>query len=291
MRAKLLFFGFVIWGFGRRAFLGPNYRLRLARRGMLGCAVGARLRAKLLFFGFVIWGFGRRASLGPNYRLRLARRGMLGCAVGARLRAKLLFFGFTIWGFGRRAFLGPNYRLRLARRVTFANRGKSNQNRLPLHPAPASPGSPRSGAVPGARHEGPSMALAALAASLPLNPLHDTCARPAEGANWCGLRVWVGKARERSRKAEKQKSRKAEKQKSRKAEKQSCCGRERETTVHVGCIRKAMHRFRIGGVPGGLFASLLNPPLHLMQADAAITQTSATVGWKTATRFPPLARR
>ncbi len=118
------------------------------------------------------------------------------------LRAMLLSFGFTIWGFGRRAFLGPNYRLRPARRVTFANRGKSNQNRLPLHPAPALPGSPRSGAVPGARHEGPSMALAALAASLPLDPFHDTCARPAEGANWCGLMVLVWQSQKRSRKAE-----------------------------------------------------------------------------------------
>ena len=54
----------------------------------------------------------------------------------------------------------------------------------------------------------------------------------------------------------------------------------------VGCIREAMHRFRIGDVPGGLFASLRNPPYV---GDTAITQTSAAVGWKTAKRFPPLA--
>ncbi|WP_434458275.1 hypothetical protein JQR85_06830 [Stutzerimonas urumqiensis] len=125
--------------------------------------------------------------------------------VGARLRAMLLSFGFTIGSVGRRTFLGPSYRLRPARRVTFANRGKSNQNRLPLHPAPAAPGFPRFGAAPGARHEGPSMALAAFAASLPLNPFHDTCARPADGANWCGLLVLVWqsqKAKQKSRKAE-----------------------------------------------------------------------------------------
>ncbi|WP_162988072.1 hypothetical protein [Stutzerimonas urumqiensis] len=145
------------------------------------------MRAMLLSFGFTIWGFGRRAFRGPNYRLCLARRESLQVRRSQLAGEAFAFIlGVSLRRFERRAFLGPTYRLRLARRVTFANRGKNNQNRLPLHPAPALPGFPRSGAVPGARHEGPSMALAALAASLPLNPFHDTCAQPADGASGVG---------------------------------------------------------------------------------------------------------
>lgn len=47
-------------------------------------------------------------------------------------------------------------------------------------------GSPRSIAAPGARHEGPSMALAALAASMPLDPFHGDSARPDEGGIGAG---------------------------------------------------------------------------------------------------------
>ena len=50
-----------------------------------------------------------------------------------------------------------------------------------------------------------------------------------------------------------------------------------------------MHRFCIVGVPGGLFASLLNLPYVFEACRLAITEPSASVGWKTATRFPPLA--
>jgi len=59
---------------------------------------------------------------------------------------------------------------------------KSNQKEgHPRHQAPAAPGFPRSVVIPGARHEGPSMALVALAASLPLGPFHADSARPDEG--------------------------------------------------------------------------------------------------------------
>lgn len=59
---------------------------------------------------------------------------------------------------------------------------KSNQKEgHPRHQAPAAPGFPRSVVIPGARHEGPSMALAALAASMPLGPFHADSARPDEG--------------------------------------------------------------------------------------------------------------
>lgn len=58
------------------------------------------------------------------------------------------------------------------RRVTFANRGKSNQKRLPLHPAPAASrlGFPPSIAVPGARRHGPSWTEATFAASCRSTP-------------------------------------------------------------------------------------------------------------------------
>ncbi len=59
---------------------------------------------------------------------------------------------------------------------------KSNQKEgHPHRQAPAAPGFPPSVVIPGARHEGPSMALAALAASLPLGPFHADSARPDEG--------------------------------------------------------------------------------------------------------------
>ncbi|NHN77082.1 hypothetical protein HA520_07215 [Azotobacter chroococcum] len=59
---------------------------------------------------------------------------------------------------------------------------KSNQKEgHPRHQAPAAPGFPPSFVIPGVRHEGPSMALAALAASMPLDPFHADSARPDEG--------------------------------------------------------------------------------------------------------------
>ncbi|WP_434457248.1 hypothetical protein JQR85_18580 [Stutzerimonas urumqiensis] len=188
MLAMFLLFGFVIWSFGRSAFLGPDYRLCLARRESLQVRRSQLAGEAFAFIlGVSLRRFERRAFRGPNYRLCLARRESLQVRRSQLAGEAFAFIlGVSLRRFERRAFLGPAYRLRLARRVTFANRGKSNQNRLPLHPAPAAPGSPRSGAIPGARHEGPSMALAALAASLPLNPLHDTCARPADGASGVG---------------------------------------------------------------------------------------------------------
>ena len=203
MRAKLLVLRHLDWAFERRAFRArpsgctPHGAKCFCRSPLAGDAFGS-MAPRL---GFCLSRFPRPEP--TDCALHGAKT--CGGAVGAGLLAMLLSFGFVIWRFGRRAFLGPADRLRPARRVTFANRGKSNQNRLPLHPAPASPGSPRSGAVLGARHEGPSMALAAFAASLPLNPFHDTCARPADGANWCGLLVLVWqsqKAKQKSRKAE-----------------------------------------------------------------------------------------
>ncbi len=59
---------------------------------------------------------------------------------------------------------------------------KSNQKEgHPHRQAPAAPGFPPSVVIPGVRHEGPSMALAALAASMPLGPFHADSARPDEG--------------------------------------------------------------------------------------------------------------
>ncbi|SFX26712.1 Integrase core domain-containing protein, partial [Azotobacter vinelandii] len=58
---------------------------------------------------------------------------------------------------------------------------ESNQREsAPDHPAPATPGLPRSGAAPGARREGTSLSLRDSLGVLPRVPLRDTCARPPE---------------------------------------------------------------------------------------------------------------
>ncbi|ACO81279.1 hypothetical protein AvCA_52040 [Azotobacter vinelandii CA] len=103
--------------------------------------------------------------------------------------------------------LGPGRALSSARATGFALHGESlflvwprKSNPKEGHPrrqAPAAPGFPPSVVIPGARHEGPSMALglfgfgvlrrstscihAVVAASMPLDPFHADSARPDEG--------------------------------------------------------------------------------------------------------------
>jgi len=78
---------------------------------------------------------------------------------------------------------GAKLLFRPAGRVTFVSRDKSNQKRLPLHPALRfAPGS--LAPSPFQRHaaQGHPWPIAALAASMPLNPFHGDSAHPPEGA-------------------------------------------------------------------------------------------------------------
>lgn len=78
---------------------------------------------------------------------------------------------------------GAKLLFRPAGRVTFVSRDKSNQKRLPRHPALRfAPGS--FAPSPFQRHaaKGHPWPIAALAASMPLNPFHGDSAHPPEGA-------------------------------------------------------------------------------------------------------------
>jgi hypothetical protein len=79
----------------------------------------------------------------------------------------------------------------LAGRVTFSSRGKSNQKRLPRHPALRfAPGSFAPSPFQGPGAKGHPWPIAPLAASMPLNPFHDDSAHPPEGAGVaCGCGV------------------------------------------------------------------------------------------------------
>ena len=72
---------------------------------------------------------------------------------------------------------------RPAGRVTFVSRDKSNQKRLPRHPALRfAPGSFAPSPFQGRAAKGHPWPIASLAASMPLNPFHDDSAHPPEGA-------------------------------------------------------------------------------------------------------------
>jgi len=78
---------------------------------------------------------------------------------------------------------GAKLLFRPAGRVTFVSRDKSNQKRLPRHPALRfAPGS--FAPSPFQRHaaKGHPWPIAAIAASMPLNPFHGDSAHPPEGA-------------------------------------------------------------------------------------------------------------
>jgi hypothetical protein len=75
-------------------------------------------------------------------------------------------------------------------RVTFSSRGKSNQKRLPLHSALRfAPGSFASSSLQGHAAKGHPWPIAALAASMPLNPFHDDSVHPPERGGWCRLPI------------------------------------------------------------------------------------------------------
>jgi len=78
---------------------------------------------------------------------------------------------------------------RPAGRVTFFSREKSNQKRLPLHPAPAAPGFVRSIAAPKAVVQGPSLALYDSRRIPAARPLRNDSAHPSERGGWCRLLV------------------------------------------------------------------------------------------------------
>ena len=72
---------------------------------------------------------------------------------------------------------------RPAGRVTFVSRDKSNQKRLPLHPALRfAPGPFAPSPFQGHAAKGHPWPIAALAASMPLNPFHGDSTHPPEGA-------------------------------------------------------------------------------------------------------------
>jgi len=72
---------------------------------------------------------------------------------------------------------------RPAGRVTFFSREKSNQKRLPLHPALRF-AQDSFAKLPFQGHgaKGHPWPIAPLAASMPLNPFHDNSAHPPDGA-------------------------------------------------------------------------------------------------------------
>jgi len=75
------------------------------------------------------------------------------------------------------------YWFRPAGRVTFVSRDKSNQKRLPLHPALRfAPGSFAPSLLQRHAAKGHPWPIAALAASMPLNPFHGDSTHPPEGA-------------------------------------------------------------------------------------------------------------
>jgi len=78
---------------------------------------------------------------------------------------------------------GAKLLFRPAGRVTFVSRDKSNQKRLPRHPALRfAPGSFAPSPFQGYAAKGHPWPIAALAASMPLNPFHGDSTHPPEGA-------------------------------------------------------------------------------------------------------------
>ena len=78
---------------------------------------------------------------------------------------------------------GAKLLFRPAGRVTFVSRDKSNQKRLPRHPALRfAPGSFAPSPFQGHAAKGHPWPIAALAASMPLNPFHGDSTHPPEGA-------------------------------------------------------------------------------------------------------------
>jgi len=76
---------------------------------------------------------------------------------------------------------GLKHWFRPAGRVTFVSRDKSNQKRLPLHPALRfAPGSFAPSLFQGHAAKGHPWPIAALAASMPLNPFHDDSTHPPD---------------------------------------------------------------------------------------------------------------
>ena len=76
----------------------------------------------------------------------------------------------------RKVFFSPS-------RASHFCRDKSNQNRLPRHPALRfAPGALTPSSLQGHASKGHPWPIVALAASLPLNPFHDDSAHPPEGA-------------------------------------------------------------------------------------------------------------
>jgi len=75
---------------------------------------------------------------------------------------------------------------RPAGRVPFGSRPKRNQKGLPRHPALRfAPGSFAPSPFQGHAAKGHPWPIAALAASMPLNPFHGDSAHPPERGGWC----------------------------------------------------------------------------------------------------------
>lgn len=67
----------------------------------------------------------------------------------------------------------------------FSNAKKVSKNAMPRHPGLAALDFPHSIMLRGPAAEGHPWPIAALAASMPLNPLHNDSVRPSERGNWC----------------------------------------------------------------------------------------------------------
>ena len=79
---------------------------------------------------------------------------------------------------------------RPAGRVPFGSRPKRNQKGLPRHPALRfAPGPFAPSPFQGHAAKGHPWPIAALAASMPLNPFHGDSAHPPERGGWCRLPV------------------------------------------------------------------------------------------------------
>ncbi len=88
---------------------------------------------------------------------------------------------------------------RPAGRVTFASRGKSNQKRLPLHPAlRCAQGSFAQSPLQGSAYKGHPWPFKPLAASMRLALLRNDCAHPSERGGWCRL---AGCAKEKAKRS------------------------------------------------------------------------------------------
>ena len=80
-------------------------------------------------------------------------------------------------------------------RVTFSSRGKSNQKRLPRHPALPAAGYVHAIIAPGARREGPSLAPSGSRGIHASQPLPQRFRSPPRRGVWRGVTEWDSRAK------------------------------------------------------------------------------------------------